>query len=117
MTGSDGQGVQAALGLAIVDESVFALAEQDPGFAKLYFLLEQQLLEPKYDLHGYSLPDLAGGKLPAGDPQLDAAVGQAAQASLAEAVKKPFSFSLQANSHQDNLTRANNLRDQLLHHA
>ena len=52
------QGVQAALGLAIVDESVFALAEQDPGFAKLYFLLEQRAAHPKYDLHGFSLPDL-----------------------------------------------------------
>ena len=34
-------------------KSVFALAEQDPGFAKLYFLLEQELLTPKYDLHGF----------------------------------------------------------------
>ena len=32
---TDGAGVQAALGLAIVDESVFALQEQDPGFARL----------------------------------------------------------------------------------
>jgi uncharacterized protein YfaS (alpha-2-macroglobulin family) len=110
VTGVDGKGAQAALGLSIVDESVFALAEQDPGFAKLYFMLEQQLLEPKYDLHGYTLPDLANNRLPPGDPQLGAAVGQAAQASLAEAVKQPFSFSLQANSHQDNLNKANTLR-------
>jgi uncharacterized protein YfaS (alpha-2-macroglobulin family) len=33
-----GQGLQTALGVAIVDESVFALQQQDPGFAKLYFL-------------------------------------------------------------------------------
>ena len=112
VTGSDGQGAQAALGLAIVDESVFALAQQDPGFAQLYFMLEKQLLEPKYDLHGYSLPDLMGGKLPAGDPQLGAAVGQAAQASLAEAVKKTYTFSLQANSHQDNVNKAVQLRAQ-----
>lgn len=43
-----GVGVQTVLGLAIVDESVFALQRQDPGFAKLYFLLEQELLEPFY---------------------------------------------------------------------
>ncbi len=109
MTGADGQGAQSALGLAIVDESVFALAEQDPGFAKLYFLLEKELLEPKYDLHGYSLPDLLKRSLPAEDPQLGAAVGKAAQASLAAAVK-PFNFSLQVNSHQDNLNKANALR-------
>ena len=52
---TNGAGAQSAIGLAIVDESVFALAEQDPGFAKLYFLLEQELLQPKYDLHGFSL--------------------------------------------------------------
>jgi uncharacterized protein YfaS (alpha-2-macroglobulin family) len=110
VTGGDGKGVPSAVGLSIVDESVFALAEQDPGFAKLYFLLEQQLLEPKYDLHGFSLPDLANHVLPPGDAQLNTAVGQAAQASLAEAVKQPFAFSLQANSYQDNLAKANTQR-------
>ncbi len=118
VTGADGKGAQAALGLAVVDESVFALAQQDPGFAQLYFMLEKQLLEPKYDLHGYSLPDLMGGKaLPESDPLLGAAVGQAAQASLAEAVKKTYTFSLQANSHQDNLTKANQLRAQFFETA
>jgi len=51
-----GAGVQTALGLAIVDESVFALQRQDPGFAKLYFLLEQELLEPFYQVQGFELP-------------------------------------------------------------
>lgn len=50
------KGVQTALGLAIVDESVFALQRQDPGFAKLYFLLEQELLEPFYQVKGFELP-------------------------------------------------------------
>ena len=49
-------GVQTALGLAIVDESVFALQRQDPGFAKLYFLLEQELMEPFYQVKGFELP-------------------------------------------------------------
>jgi len=49
-TAPEGEGVQTALGLAIVDESVFALQRQDPGFAKLYFLLEQELLEPFYQI-------------------------------------------------------------------
>jgi len=48
--------VQTALGLAIVDESVFALQRQDPGFAKLYFMLEQELLEPFYQIKGFELP-------------------------------------------------------------
>jgi 5-hydroxyisourate hydrolase-like protein (transthyretin family) len=51
-----GAGVQTALGVAIVDESVFALQRQDPGFAKLYFLLEQELMEPFYQIQGFELP-------------------------------------------------------------
>ncbi len=50
--------VRAALGLAIVDESVFALEEQAPGFARIYFLLERELLEPRYEVHGFSVPTL-----------------------------------------------------------
>jgi 5-hydroxyisourate hydrolase-like protein (transthyretin family) len=49
-------GMQTALGLAIVDESVFALQRQDPGFAKLYFMLEQELMEPFYQIKGFELP-------------------------------------------------------------
>ena len=104
----DGAGIQAALGLAVVDESVFALAEQDPGFARLYFMLERELLAPKYDLHGFTFPELAAN-LPAEDPQLRQAVDGAAQASLA-AAGAPFQsaspFSLQANSHQEAVRRA-----------
>lgn len=51
-----GQGVQSALGVAIVDESVFALQRQDAGFAKLYFMLEAELLEPFYQVQGFQLP-------------------------------------------------------------
>jgi hypothetical protein len=49
-------GVPSALGLAVVDESVFALQRQDPGFAKLYFMLEQELLEPFYQIKDFELP-------------------------------------------------------------
>jgi 5-hydroxyisourate hydrolase-like protein (transthyretin family) len=49
-------GVQTAVGLAVVDESVFALQQQDPGFAKLYFLLEKELQEPFYQVKGFELP-------------------------------------------------------------
>lgn len=48
--------VQAALGIAVVDESVFALQQQDPGFAKLYFMLEAELMEPFYQVKGFQLP-------------------------------------------------------------
>ena len=94
VAGQDGQGVQSALGLAVVDESVFALQEQDPGFAKLYFLLEQELLEPKFDLHGMTFTDLMAGSE---DLALKEAQDTAAQASLAGVGEA--AFGLIANSH------------------
>ena len=44
--------VQATLGLAIVDESVFALSELQPGLERIIFTLEKELMEPKYEIHG-----------------------------------------------------------------
>ena len=105
VAGSDGNGAQAAIGLAIVDESVFALADQDPGFARLYFLLEEEILKPRIDLHGFSVPQLMIDQ-PAGDPALVRAQEGAAQASLAKAVAKKGLFSLQANSHEIAMERA-----------
>ncbi|MDQ2800599.1 MAG: MG2 domain-containing protein, partial [Armatimonadota bacterium] len=52
VTGPSGAPVQAALGLAMVDESVFALSELQPGLQKVYFTLEKELMEPKYEIHG-----------------------------------------------------------------
>jgi len=104
VNGQDGAGAPSAVGLAIVDESVFALAEQDPGFAKLYFMLEQQLLQPKYDLHGFSIPDLLTTE-PVDDPALRTAQESTAQAALAEAVPVSDRFTLRANSHEDNIEK------------
>ncbi len=94
VAGQDGKGVQSALGLAVVDESVFALQEQDPGFAKLYFLLEKELLEPKFDLHGLTFPQLMEET---GDAALREARNKAAKASLASIVFSAFELS--ADSH------------------
>ena len=105
VNGQNGSGAKAALGLAIVDKSVFALAEQDPGFAKLYFMLEQELLQPKYDLHGFSVPELVKG-VPSEDPQLLRTVEDTAQASLAAAAPQTAAFSLVANSHEDTESNA-----------
>ena len=52
VTDKEGSPVQAALGLALVDESVFALSELKPGLEKVYFTLEKELMEPKYEIHG-----------------------------------------------------------------
>src|SRR5215470_14219924 len=58
VTNARGQGVQAALGLQVVDEAVFALAEKQPGFAKVFFYLEQEVLMPRYEIHSIGMPDI-----------------------------------------------------------
>ncbi|MFQ6132942.1 MAG: MG2 domain-containing protein [Armatimonadota bacterium] len=49
-----GDPVAAAIGLNIVDESVFALQDIQPGMEKVYFLLERELMEPKYEIHEFT---------------------------------------------------------------
>jgi len=78
---ADGVGVQTALGVAIVDESVFALQRQDPGFAKLYFLLEQELMEPFYQIKGFELP----ASIPPDEAEIRQAQDGAAKATWAGA--------------------------------
>jgi len=58
VTNSKGQGVSAALGLQVVDEAVFALAEKQPGFAKVFFYLEQEVMKPRYEIHSIGMPDI-----------------------------------------------------------
>ena len=54
VTDTHGKAVEAALGLEIVDEAVFALAEKQPGFAKVFFYLEQELMKPRFEIHSLS---------------------------------------------------------------
>jgi uncharacterized protein YfaS (alpha-2-macroglobulin family) len=58
VTNSRGEGVQAALGLQVVDEAVFALAEKQPGFAKVFFYLEQEVMKPRYEIHSIGMPEI-----------------------------------------------------------
>ena len=97
-------GVEAAVGLAVVDEAVFALAEQDPGFAKLYFLLEEELLTPKFQLKGFSVPDLMRGEPLPTEPGLDTAQQETARATLADLSTTALDpFSLQVNTRTENI--------------
>jgi 5-hydroxyisourate hydrolase-like protein (transthyretin family) len=43
----------AALCIAIVDEAVFAVSELQPGLEKVYFTLEKEILQPRYEIHGF----------------------------------------------------------------
>jgi hypothetical protein len=45
--------VLAALGIQVVDEAVFALSENQPGLEKVYFMLEKELLTPRYEIHEF----------------------------------------------------------------
>ena len=84
---------QSALGVAIVDESVFAVMEQDPGFAKLYFLLQKELLEPKYQIKGWTIPEVL---TPTQDAQLRATQDSAARAAWA--ALPPSAMAMNVNS-------------------
>ncbi len=66
VTNSRGEGVQSALGLQVVDEAVFALAEKQPGFAKVFFYLEQETMKPRYEIHSIGMPEVIEN---AGAPQ------------------------------------------------
>jgi hypothetical protein len=76
-----GVGVRTALGIAIVDESVFALQRQDPGFAKLYFMLERELMEPFYQIKSFELP----ASMPPDEEPIRLAQDDAAKATWAGA--------------------------------
>ena len=58
VTNSRGEGVRAALGVQVVDEAVFALAEKQPGFAKVFFYLEQEAMKPRYEIHSIGMPEV-----------------------------------------------------------
>src|SRR5260221_14130638 len=58
ITDAHGQGAHAALALQIVDEAVFALADKQPGLAKVFFYLEQEVMKPRYEIHSIGLPEV-----------------------------------------------------------
>ena len=90
VAGQDGRGVQAALGVGVVDESVYALQELDPGFAKIYFLLEKILQEPRYQIKGFSWSSLVGEPLPDRASSLAEAQNASAAAALADIPDRAF---------------------------
>lgn len=55
----EGNGAATALGIQIVDEAVFSLMEFRPGLEKVYFLIEQALAEPRYQIGVPALSTLA----------------------------------------------------------
>lgn len=58
VTDKNGRPRVAALCVAIVDEAVFAVSELQPGLEKVYFMLEKEILEPRYEIHGFEPPKI-----------------------------------------------------------
>ncbi len=47
VTSAAGKPMPAALGVMIVDESVYALQDMQPGLEKVYFTLQEELIKPR----------------------------------------------------------------------
>jgi uncharacterized protein YfaS (alpha-2-macroglobulin family) len=58
VTNPEGKPTAAAIGISIVDESVFALQEMRPGLEKVYFTLEEEIMKPRYEIHGHDLGEV-----------------------------------------------------------
>ncbi|MGD9380750.1 MAG: alpha-2-macroglobulin family protein, partial [candidate division WOR-3 bacterium] len=58
VTDARGNPMIAALCVAIVDEAVFAVSELQPGLEKVYFMLEKEIMKPRYEIHGFTPIDI-----------------------------------------------------------
>ncbi len=63
VTNREGSPVLAALGVQMVDEAVFARVEAQPGFERVFFLLEKELLTPRVQITELQ-PELIAGPMP-----------------------------------------------------
>ncbi|UCD57710.1 MAG: hypothetical protein JSV16_00970, partial [Candidatus Hydrogenedentota bacterium] len=94
-----GHPVLAALGVSIVDESVFALQEMQPGLEKIYFTLEKELMKPRYEIHGYTMDDIILEDTRAAAPEEISMRQEAARVLLASA-ETFFEPSLKINTYE-----------------
>ncbi|MBN1458750.1 MAG: hypothetical protein JXA57_04385, partial [Armatimonadetes bacterium] len=103
-----GRPTLAALGVTVVDESVFALQEMQPGLERVYFALEKELLEPRYEIHGFTTEGVIRGKLPfeAPQPVHKEEARQRAAAVLFAASQARDPYSLTVNTYDQRLEKA-----------
>jgi len=97
-----GKPIAAALGINVVDESVFALQELKPGMEKVFFYLEQELMKPRVEIHEFDLPTLVVEK-PADQPAVDRR-DRAAHVLLAS-VEMPDTPAYDADTYTDRLNK------------
>ena len=102
-----GRPTQAALGVTVVDESVFALQEMQPGLERVYFALEKELLQPRYEIHGFTADGVVSGKLPFAAPESsqEDALRQRAAAVLFAASQPRDPYTLTANTYDERVEK------------
>lgn len=91
VTDRTGKGVAAALGVAIVDEAVFSVSELRPGLEKIYFLLEEELQKPRYEIHALSFEPILQQR------NVDQVQAEAALANTA----RDFNYGVSLDSYSD----------------
>jgi uncharacterized protein YfaS (alpha-2-macroglobulin family) len=111
VTTQKGKPVVTALGIRIVDESVYALGELQPGLEKVYFRLEEEILKPKYEIHAFSLPEVV--ILPR-KPQLEMPSQQRVANVLFANFTPEVDYSLRVNSYQKRLEKMRKALQKLL---
>jgi hypothetical protein len=112
----DGRPAVSVLGIAGVDEGVLALSELHPGLERIYFTLERELMEPRYEIHGLTPSEIVGGDpIPVPLPGPAEGAAQAARRERARdraarvlfAAAPPFAeFTLRGNTWRDRFERA-----------
>jgi uncharacterized protein YfaS (alpha-2-macroglobulin family) len=103
-----GRPTLAALGVTIVDESVFALQEMQPGLERIYFALEKELMKPRYEIHGFTTEGVVSGRLPfeTQDVQEGEALRQRAAAVVFAAAQSGDPYSLVVNTYDERVQEA-----------
>lgn len=91
-TTAQGEGVQTAVGLAVVNEAVYGQRQYQPGFTRAFFLLDQALQSS-----GIALPDASGADLEA----LRAAQQLTAKASWASYGGRQYSLTAQSTDQSE----------------
>jgi len=94
-----GQPIQSALGIGVVDESVYALEDLPPSFARAYFLLERELVDRRGQMQGVDLPALL-------DAETEVREAQDVAARAAWAGAPGTDFTLSARSTAEKAERA-----------
>lgn len=89
---ASGKPVVAALGVQIVDEAVYAIADSQPGLLESYFMVQDALQTPHYQVAGFDRPLVP---VLTGDPKSDEAqvVAQASLAALDESASQGMTSS------------------------